>query len=212
MAALVDAPRRRCTGTRGLRMAQVGPFAVAGLTGLVVAELVGTGNWQALSSVGALVATTALVARREPPARPSAPTGLVVTDPFFDELARSRRYDHRFCLVRVRAGALADPAGELRPWLRSTDHWWTTADDVHILLPETDREAGHRWVSRLRDGAGSPLTTADVRLVAFPDDGLTSSALLAALSRPAGPAIGAVAGPAAWRPTAEHQRVSATRA
>lgn len=136
------------------------------------------------------------------------------------ELERSRRYGHPLALVRVvpiparhaeataptassvrlgrrgRAGrAGRDAAAELvlalRDTLRDIDAVWTDRRGVFLLLPETDVEAGRSLVARLHGGE-QPFLTADddVRVGAFPADGLTLDALVAAVTRPvAAPAL-----------------------
>jgi hypothetical protein len=128
------------------------------------------------------------------------------------ELERSRRYGHPLALVRVvpitarheaaapvrlgrraragRAGrAGRDAAAELvlalRGTLRDIDAVWTDRRGVFLLLPETDVDAGRSLVARLRGGE-QPFLTAedDVRVGAFPADGLTLEALIAAVTRP----------------------------
>ena len=130
------------------------------------------------------------------------------------ELERSRRYGHPLALVRVvaiparrdeakaptassvrfgrraRAGrAGRDAAAELvlalRDTLRDIDAVWTDRRGVFLLLPESDVEAGRSLVSRLRGGE-QPFLTADddVRVGAFPADGLTLDSLIAAVTRP----------------------------
>jgi hypothetical protein len=142
------------------------------------------------------------------PSTPEDPWGLARR-----ELERSRRYGHPLALVRVvpitarhettapaassvrlgrrtRAGrAGRDAAAELvlglRDTLRDIDAVWTDRRGVFLLLPESDVEAGRSLVARLRGGE-QPFLTAedDVRVGAFPADGLTLDALIAAVTRP----------------------------
>jgi hypothetical protein len=130
------------------------------------------------------------------------------------ELERSRRYGHPLALVRVvpirtrhddeaaptastvrlgrraRAGrAGRDAAAELvlalRDTLRDIDAVWTDRRGVFLLLPESDVEGGRSLVTRLRGGERPFLTAEDdVRVGAFPADGLTLDALIAAVTRP----------------------------
>jgi hypothetical protein len=142
------------------------------------------------------------------PSTPEDPWGLARR-----ELERSRRYGHPLALVRVvpitarhdtaspeaspvrlgrrtrvgRAGrdAAAELVLALRDTLRDIDAVWTDRRGVFLLLPESDVEAGRSLVSRLRGGE-QPFLTAedDVRVGAFPADGLTLDALIAAVTRP----------------------------
>ncbi len=140
------------------------------------------------------------------PSTPEDPWGLARR-----ELERSRRYGHPLALVRVvpissrhettapasarrgrraRAGrAGRDAAAELvlalRETLRDIDAVWTDRRGVFLLLPESDVAAGRALVSRLRGGEQPFLTEEDdVRVGAFPADGLTLDALIAAVTRP----------------------------
>jgi hypothetical protein len=128
------------------------------------------------------------------------------------EMERSRRYGHPLALVRVvaapraphegqdprerrrlraeraaRAGrdAGAQLAAALRGTVRDLDTVWSDRRGVFMLLPESDVEAGRGLAQRLRTG-DDPLLTAedDVRIGAFPGDGLTLDALIAAVTRP----------------------------
>ena len=130
------------------------------------------------------------------------------------ELERSRRYGHPLALVRVvpipardaepaaptastirfgrraragraERGAAAELVLALRDTLRDIDAVWTDRRGIFLLLPETDVEAGGSLVARLRGGE-QPFLTADddVRVGAFPADGLTLDALVAAVTRP----------------------------
>jgi hypothetical protein len=132
------------------------------------------------------------------------------------ELERSRRYGHPLALVRIvplqpmrtrlEAGvdvdapssrrarvdrAAADLVSGLRETLREIDAVWTDRRGVFMLLPESDAASGHALVGRLRSGE-RPLLTGedDVRVGAFPADGLTLDAMIAAVTRPvAAPAL-----------------------
>ena len=130
------------------------------------------------------------------------------------ELERSRRYGHPLALVRIvplqpmqtaldaspAAGArssrraradhfagraAADLVLALRETLREIDAAWSDRRGVFMLLPESDAAAGHALVRRLRAG-DRPLLTGedDVRVGAFPADGLTLDAMIAAVTRP----------------------------
>lgn len=132
------------------------------------------------------------------------------------ELERSRRYGHPLALVRIvplqpmrtrlEAGvdvdapssrraradrAAADLVSGLRETLREIDAVWSDRRGVFMLLPESDAASGHALVGRLRSGE-RPLLTGedDVRVGAFPADGLTLDAMIAAVTRPvAAPAL-----------------------
>lgn len=128
------------------------------------------------------------------------------------ELERSRRYGHPLALVRivplqpmrmspaaatearpsrraraerVAGRAAADLVAALRETLREIDAVWSDRRGVFMLLPESDAAAGDALVRRLRTGE-RPLLTGedDVRVGAFPADGLTLDAMIAAVTRP----------------------------
>jgi hypothetical protein len=105
------------------------------------------------------------------------------------ELDRSRRFGNSFALLRL-PRVLADGNGgidlgqALPRRLRSVDCVWAHRRQLFVLLPEADRDATRALVTRLRREVPE-LISADVRLAAFPEDGLTGGALLELLERPA---------------------------
>ena len=62
---------------------------------------------------------------------------------------------------------------------------WIVAGLIYVLLPASDRAEGERFLKRVTEHASWIVTSEDVRLAAFPEDGLTSEALLKALTQPA---------------------------
>lgn len=109
------------------------------------------------------------------------------------ELDRARRHRRSFALVRLSAGPSEATAREtassrdamtrlVGASLRITDRAWRERDGVMIMQPETDRASAEAFAERLRsmtpDGLATPISIA-----IFPDDGLTSGALLDALDR-----------------------------
>lgn len=108
-----------------------------------------------------------------------------VVDPLLSELDRARRFAHPFSVVRLAPGpdADGDPVGHLARTVRSIDRAWDGDDATYLLLPETGRDGARRLLDRLL--AESPAADdLDVRLASFPDDELTSQALLERLARP----------------------------
>ena len=118
------------------------------------------------------------------------------------ELDRSRRYGHSFVLISlgVSDNAPEESNGEsdarwndsghsraqvLAKLVRTTDCVWIDAGLVYVLLPASDRAVGVRFLKRVSEHASWILTSEDVGLVTFPEDGLTSDALLKALTKPA---------------------------
>jgi hypothetical protein len=103
---------------------------------------------------------------------------------FLREFERARRYERPFVVAVVPDAAsmpglrVTDNRG--RPpalQLRRTDETWWVGADLYILLPETTGADGHRWRRRVL-AAGA---CGNLRLAGFPDDGVTTNALLAAV-------------------------------
>ena len=90
------------------------------------------------------------------------------------ELARARRFGRPFALVRVDGMR----GRRLKAGLRSIDRHWVADRATYVLLPESDREGAASLVARLRREAADVLEGCSVAIAAFPDDGLTSGALL----------------------------------
>jgi hypothetical protein len=108
---------------------------------------------------------------------------------FRRELRRSRRSTRPMTLVRTLARLGPETASEEDPDVRSrrlhehlrlVDRTWVDDGAVYVLLPETSRAAADSLVSRLQTVAPD-LLPGDVRMATFPDDGLTSGALISAV-------------------------------
>lgn len=100
------------------------------------------------------------------------------------EIARARRFGRAFALARI--GRVA--GAELAPHLRTVDRPWTADGATYVLLPEADREAAEGFASRLRRDAPDVIDDCAVSVAAFPDDGVTSGALLDVLRKRTKPA------------------------
>jgi len=102
---------------------------------------------------------------------------------FHRELARARRHERPVAIVRL-PGATSidapDRAAAIAPFVRRIDRIWAEHGDVTIVLPESDRAAAERLVERIRARRPESIGTGPA-IAAFPADGLTSGALLAAL-------------------------------
>lgn len=118
---------------------------------------------------------------------------------FRRELRRSRRWGRPLTLVRIpgddmstlvrdRARDLATLARRLGLRLRLVDRTWVHDGSVYVLLPETTRSAANTLVERIRAEAPGQLP-ARIWIATFPEDGLTSGAILAALYEHAGDLI-----------------------
>jgi hypothetical protein len=107
------------------------------------------------------------------------------------ELDRSRRFGHPFALVGIwcrpkqeRWGFLREFATALDTFVRRVDRVWIQGSGVYVLLPECDRTMLEATLERLRDPLSRLLgedTRTEVSAAVFPEDGLTSRALLSAL-------------------------------
>ena len=93
------------------------------------------------------------------------------------EMARARRFGRSFALVRI--GRLPRPG--FASHLRTVDYAWAADGGTYVLLPEADREAAEGFVGRIRREVPDLVAGSAVSVAAFPDDGLTSGALLQAL-------------------------------
>ncbi|HYM63809.1 MAG TPA: hypothetical protein VES61_03935 [Gaiellaceae bacterium] len=144
--------------------------------------------------------------RWRPSARPEAeaPTRRQVLhwrmrEELWNELTRSRRYGRSFLLLRIqvpRPAAVAQTrrarraveryksdGGLLHGVFRRIDRVWEDEDDFYVLLPECDRSKGDAVIGRVRALLVDSLGEAEIAMAAFPDDGVTSGALLVALRR-----------------------------
>lgn len=112
-------------------------------------------------------------------------------DSFRRELDRSRRFGRPFVLVRIPAHDEDRPNGSsdgslamLPLMLRSIDHVWAMDGSMYLLLPESNGDVARDVLARLRSAMPDVLPEEGVEIALFPDDGLTTGALLANL-RPA---------------------------
>ena len=119
------------------------------------------------------------------------------------EIDRSRRYGHSFSLVRLasrtRIKARFNGAGEkhraelerkalmVGVLLRKLDRVWADGEDIYLLLPEGGREMAEAMLDRIGETLAAVVPDADVAIAAFPEDGLSTRALLEALGRTSRP-------------------------
>ncbi|HET7030620.1 MAG TPA: hypothetical protein VFI34_08920 [Candidatus Limnocylindrales bacterium] len=150
--------------------------------------------WLALAVVAA--AATLVTARALDHVRVAARSfrgaGLMA---FRRELDRSRRHRRSFTLVRLTiSGPIADvPAGEadgiaestirlLGSALRITDSAWVQDGHLVVLLPESTKATARAFVERAFHAAPDRFGPG-IGIAQFPDDGMTSGALLEAARR-----------------------------
>lgn len=119
------------------------------------------------------------------------------------ELARSRRHDRRFAVVGVpddlwaphgaspdeKAGLGLALASNVQELIRRPDRAWVDGTRLHLLLTDCDRQKGLAFLSRARSAMPQLFADERVKLVVFPDDGITSGALLAGLETDVLPAV-----------------------
>lgn len=132
----------------------------------------------------------------QPSERPAADTPREAID---RELERSRRHARPFVVVRL-PGQAPHPPGEggarahwsaLRPQvrkpltllLRSIDRYSFDRRDLFLILPETGRDGALRMVSRIAAEVPGLSDPDAVRMVVFPEDGVTGASLLHKLYR-----------------------------
>lgn len=108
---------------------------------------------------------------------------------FRRELRRTRRAARPMTVLRIPASA--PPAGidpdlltmraqHLAGELRLIDRIWVDDGSLYVLLPESQREAAAAVIGRI--AARRPdLLSSDLQMATFPDDGLTSGALISAI-------------------------------
>ena len=140
-------------------------------------------------AIGGIIATIASLIVLGPGRGRDIAAGGAVSDAgagwaeFHRELARARRFDRPFALVRLATvhSPAVEALGAVRDGVaagaRRTDRAWIDGDDVLVLLPESSPATAARFVERV------VATRTDIALVptvaAFPDDGITSGALIA---------------------------------
>jgi hypothetical protein len=98
------------------------------------------------------------------------------------EIARARRYERPFALVRLPWGGTNGGRPDLKALVRSIDACIDERSSTVLLLPECEREAGNRLVERLAAAFPAFRWTETARVAVFPEDGLTLEALDEALS------------------------------
>lgn len=124
-----------------------------------------------------------------------------IREPLLAELERARRYGRTFTLVLLDTAPLVVIGGGrilqrdqrlrrkglhqlLRSTLRTSDVVRAGKRHLYLLLPECDRDQALLTLDRLRRLAPGLLPPVAVRIATFPEDGVTSGALMASLQRP----------------------------
>jgi hypothetical protein len=136
--------------------------------------------------VGALGVAMALVASRRPLAHVEADRGPDAEwAEYRREFRRSRRNGRPLTLLRIHA----DDPGAVEPHrmatgigrhLRLVDRAWADDGSVFVMLPESAGDAAGTLLARIRE-SDPALVPGTPRVATFPVDGLTTTALIAAL-------------------------------
>jgi hypothetical protein len=160
------------------------PIVAGALTGVVAGPAIGLAV-----ALGGLLATAASLIVLHPGRGRDIAAGGAVSDAaagwaeFHRELARSRRFDRSFAIVRLAAGhgqtaeGLAGVRDRVAEAARRTDRAWVDGDDVLVLLPETSPTTAARFTERVV-GAMTDVAVTPT-MATFPGDGITSGALIA---------------------------------
>ena len=106
------------------------------------------------------------------------------------ELDRARRHERPLAFLRLETDGSTDDARELlrrilggserTPALRSADRAWRQGRSVYVVMPETTSDDATHFVERLAV-TNAALDVSTSRVVAFPEHGVTTGALFAAL-------------------------------
>ncbi len=177
-------------------------WAVASLTAIIGAGLgaelaqnglpvwASVGGWAAAMAGGVLLVLLIASPRgRSVVDTPIAMVGDAGWSEFRRELRRSRRGERSLTLMRIAGPDTASGADldllttrsqRLAGHLRLVDRTWVDDGSIYAMLPESPQEAAIVMLERVR--AMDPgLLPSDIRVATFPEDGLTSGALIAAV-------------------------------
>ncbi|CAN5763496.1 hypothetical protein BH24CHL6_BH24CHL6_15810 [soil metagenome] len=189
-----DAEPRARSGTisRWLQLVGVGLLTVALMSAVIVWG--GSGNWHvslALGVIGALAVGRAWTGSNAALSRVPLPEAAGWAA-LHAELARSRRHNRPFVLLGIpeRVWSPADAEGaerevagvaaglSLQGLLRTPDHTWADESVLYVLLTDCDISQAEAFLQRVRISMPQLFPSDQVRVSAFPDDGLTVGALL----------------------------------
>jgi hypothetical protein len=138
----------------------------------------------ALGIVALVIVLLTAPAESSAPAMTSAESGWAE---FRREMRRARRGVKALTILRVPYtdrslddASLAARSEAVGSHLRLVDRTWVDDGSIYVLLPESPRQAAESLLTRVRSAAPE-LLPADVRVATFPDDGLTSGAIIAAV-------------------------------
>jgi hypothetical protein len=166
---------------------------LAALVGLIVGLLLGDPVPGVVFGLGLLLGAVASVV--VVPALRAAPAGIkgaAIDDAgtgwveFHRELARARRFDRPFAIVRFSVGRSPDQGllvglrNEIAAISRRIDRVWIDEDHILLLLPEATEAAAKAALSRVHVGVAAAVAF-EPGLALYPEHGITSGALIAAV-------------------------------
>jgi hypothetical protein len=139
--------------------------------------------------VGALGLVALVIVLLTAPAEASAPPMTNAESgwaEFRREMRRARRGVKALTILRVPFSRPLDESSlgarseAVAAHLRLVDRTWVDDGSIYVLLPESPRPAADALLTRVRSVAPD-LLPPDIRIATFPDDGLTSGAIIAAV-------------------------------
>jgi hypothetical protein len=166
---------------------------VAALVGLIVGLLLGDPLPGVTFGLGVLLGGVASVV--VVPALRAAPAGIkgaAIDDvgtgwvEFHRELARSRRFDRPFAILRFSVGRSPDQGvlvglrNEIAAISRRIDRLWIDEDHILLLLPEATEAAAEAALARINVRVPAAVAV-EPGLAMYPEHGITSGALIAAV-------------------------------
>lgn len=106
---------------------------------------------------------------------------------FRRELNRSRRYGHELALLWLGPRDDEEVVAEalwatIQRLTRDVDCSWVADGRLFVLLPESNRTGAENLVGRLAAAEPAMFARLEARIAAFPEEGLTSGALLGAVA------------------------------
>jgi hypothetical protein len=98
-----------------------------------------------------------------------------------DERLTRRHFTHRHNDRRTHAATVQSCVDLLRSAVRSVDHVWMDGTHTYVVLCDTEVRGIKAFLARLSVSAPEIVERSEPASCVFPDDGMTSAALVAAL-------------------------------
>jgi len=169
-----------------LRLSAIGAAVVLGMFASYQLGLSGGTPLMLVVPLGLAVFVVGTLAALRPHAEGRALAEVIGWERFDLELERSRRHERPLALLRIAVPSQTQGrrrsvgAADVRDSVRVLDAVWSDRDHVFVLMPETDRAVLGRAIGRIL--ARLPSIDLDaMRVALYPEDGLTSGALIARL-------------------------------